>query len=203
MSAWQVCRFGAGKICAVRTYTDLQPLLDALDGLDLPPGSWIATDADGTLWSCDVADEGWRKLIAERRLRPACAPALTRILLQGGRDPSGDLHGDARLVQRLFMDQGTNKLFVLKGNGVSVDLEAGGGGGGGLQFASQQFVPTPLQTVFTLSQPPVGRTIMFANGLELFEGDAFNVVGTTLTFIPAVAGFTLGVNDIVDVYIEV
>jgi hypothetical protein len=103
---------------------------------------------------------------------------------------------------QLYMS-GANAVTAVKGNGVVVNLELGGGGGSGLQLASQQFLPILNQTVFVLSQPPVGRTMLFINGFELFENDAFTVVGTTLTFLPGVAGYPLDAGDIADVYYEV
>ena len=102
-----------------------------------------------------------------------------------------------------FYMSSANAVTVIKGNGTIVNLELGGGGGSGLKFASQQFIPTLGQVAFTLSQAPVGRTLMFVNGSELFENDAFTVASTALTFLPAVAGYGLEPTDIVDVYYEV
>lgn len=73
--------------------------------MDLRPGDWIATDADGTLWNCDVADDAWRAVIATGRVRSEAAGAMAKIVRKGGEQPSGDANADAALADRLFREQ--------------------------------------------------------------------------------------------------
>jgi len=102
-------------------------------------------------------------------------------------------------MTQLYMSA-LNHVTAIKSNGVVVDLELGGGGGSGLQFAYQTYVPTPAQTVFILSQAPVGKTLVFINGVQNTD---FVVVGTQLTWSPVAAGFSLTPDDDFDVYYEV
>lgn len=87
----------------VKTHRSARDLLDVLDALDLPSGSWIATDADGTLWATDVADQSWGRLVAEEAMRPAAAAAMGRELELAGRPVRGDVHADARALYALYM----------------------------------------------------------------------------------------------------
>ena len=102
-------------------------------------------------------------------------------------------------MTQLYMSA-LNHVTAIKSNGVVVDLELGGGGGSGLQFAYQTYVPTPGQTVFILSQAPVGKTLVFINGVQNTD---FVVAGTQLTWNPVAAGFYLTITDDFDVYYEV
>lgn len=70
--------------------------------MDLRPGDWIATDADGTLWACDVADAAWQAVIAAGGVRPEAADAMAKIVRQGGEEPSGDANADAAIADSLF-----------------------------------------------------------------------------------------------------
>lgn len=101
---------------------------------------------------------------------------------------------------QLFMDQATNKVFVLKGDGSIVDLEVGTGGGSAL--ASQRFVSTLGQTVYTLSQTPTGVVILHINGIEYFRNIHYTVAGSTVTLDTLALGFTIEVGDEVTVYFE-
>jgi HAD superfamily phosphoserine phosphatase-like hydrolase len=72
----------------MQTHTTLDALLGAVDALDLPEGAWVISDADGTLWSTDVAGDAWDRLIAERRMRTAAAAAMAQVVREGGREPA-------------------------------------------------------------------------------------------------------------------
>ena len=87
----------------MQTHQDLQGFLAVLDALALPRGSWAATDADGTLWAADLADEAWRRVLAEGRLRPESAEALAALVAEAGAKASGDPHTDARALYDLYL----------------------------------------------------------------------------------------------------
>ena len=72
----------------LKTYDEAGTLLEAIDALQLPRGSWVATDADGTLWAADVADLAWHRLLSSRQARPHAAAVMARLLEKVGRTPS-------------------------------------------------------------------------------------------------------------------
>lgn len=80
---------------ALKSYDSAAGLLEAIDALGLPRGTWVATDADGTLWATDVADVAWGQLHAEKGMRPAAAAVMRRLLDQVGARATGDPHLDA------------------------------------------------------------------------------------------------------------
>jgi phosphoserine phosphatase len=84
------------------TYLTATALLDRL--ADLPPQSWIATDADGTLWAADVAELAWDTLMRERGMRPAAGPPLAKLVEDAGEDSRGDPHEDGARVYDMFME---------------------------------------------------------------------------------------------------
>jgi len=98
----------------VQTHTTADTLLAALDALDLRAGSWFVTDADGTLWAADVADEAWQRLHAERLLRPAAAHALSRILGAAGGAPTGEPHADGAALYQMYLDEQVDDWPVLE-----------------------------------------------------------------------------------------
>ncbi len=78
------------------THDGLDTLLHALDALDLPAGTWVATDADGTLWAADVADAAWHRLLGARGVRAPGAALLARLVADAaGLASTGDPHADA------------------------------------------------------------------------------------------------------------
>lgn len=79
----------------VRTYQTSDDLLAAIEAALPDTTSWIATDADGTLWATDVADRAWDRLLRQRLMRPAAAAALRRGMERAGFAPTGDPHTDA------------------------------------------------------------------------------------------------------------
>lgn len=79
----------------LKSYDSAAGLLEAIDELGLPRGTWVATDADGTLWATDVADVAWARLHTERAMRPAAAAVMRRLLDQVGAPSTGDAHRDA------------------------------------------------------------------------------------------------------------
>lgn len=86
----------------MKTHT-LEALLQAMDALaELRQPTWVATDADGTLWATDVADRAWAKLLRERRLLPAAEPVMARGLRKAGLTPTGDVHADAARVYEAY-----------------------------------------------------------------------------------------------------
>lgn len=92
---------------------------------------------------------------------------------------------------------------ALKWNGSNWVPGPVSGGGGGLALDSDIYTPTLYQTAFPLTQPPVGKTLAFVNGIGYYEGLDFQVSGSTLTWNPGVAGFQLGPTDRLTVYYEV
>lgn len=77
-------------------------MLAAVDSAGLAPGSWVATDADGTLWATDVADQAWRLAIEEKRFRERARGALASELEKAGEGTSGDAHVDATRLYELY-----------------------------------------------------------------------------------------------------
>ncbi|RMG15626.1 MAG: hypothetical protein D6731_07995 [Planctomycetota bacterium] len=80
----------------------LEGLLARIDALGLPHGAWVATDADGTLWAADVADDAWHRLLANRGMRAGAAAAMAEVLSSAGWIPTGEVHTDARMIYDLF-----------------------------------------------------------------------------------------------------
>ncbi|MGE0711977.1 MAG: HAD family hydrolase [Planctomycetota bacterium] len=98
-------------------FTTAAELLDRLDAL-LPPASWIACDADGTLWACDVAELAWDELLRARAMKPAAGPPLAALLRAAGVESTGDPHGDAEALYRLFMEGRIGDFPMLEAMGV-------------------------------------------------------------------------------------
>lgn len=92
----------AGYDRGMHTFDTTAALLAAIDALDLPRGTWVATDADGTLWAADVADLAWHRLLGERAARPAAAGVMRRLLEGAGRAATGEVHADAAAVYDLY-----------------------------------------------------------------------------------------------------
>lgn len=86
----------------MRRIEAVEDMLGAVDAAGLAAGSWVATDADGTLWSADVADLAWRLALGERRLRPAAGEALARELEQVGMPSAREPHADAARLYELY-----------------------------------------------------------------------------------------------------
>ena len=88
-----------------RNLSELLATLEANGSLgDVPPGqNWVATDADGTLWSADVAELAWSLALRERLFRPEAVEPVAEVLRGAGGTPSGDPHEDAREIWRLFL----------------------------------------------------------------------------------------------------
>lgn len=86
----------------MRRIESVEEMLAAVDAAGLAPGSWVATDADGTLWAADVADLAWRRALGERRLRVAAAEAMARELGQLGERSAGEVHADAARLYELY-----------------------------------------------------------------------------------------------------
>ena len=91
-------------IGAVKTHTHPSGLLAELDALGLAPGSWVATDADGTLWGADVADVAWQRVLSEKLLRSAACDALERLAAASGAAPTGDPYAAAHALYALYMN---------------------------------------------------------------------------------------------------
>lgn len=64
----------------------------------VPPGIAVF-DADGTLWAPDIANRVWRRLLAERFLRPPGQRVVFAAMRKANLASSGDAHVDA---ERLF-----------------------------------------------------------------------------------------------------
>jgi len=84
--------------------------------------------------------------------------------------------------------------YVLKTDGSgnltwAAQTGGGGGGAGGAGMASQDFVGTGSQTLYTLNTTPVNinYTIVQIDGVVQNRGSAYTVSGTTLTFTEAPA----------------
>ena len=86
----------------MRRIETVPEMLAAIDSAGLAPGSWVATDADGTLWATDVADQAWRLAIAERRFRARACGAMFAELEKLGERSTGDVHEDATLLYSLY-----------------------------------------------------------------------------------------------------
>lgn len=86
----------------LKTYDEAGTLLEAIDALQLPRDSWVATDADGTLWAADVADLAWHRLLTSKQARPHAAAVMARLMEKVGRTPSRDVHTDAAAVYALY-----------------------------------------------------------------------------------------------------
>lgn len=86
----------------MREHRDAAALLAEIDALGLAPGSWVATDADGTLWAADVGDEAWRRALERGLLRPEAAPALAETLGLPEGDPARDPHALARAIYERY-----------------------------------------------------------------------------------------------------
>lgn len=86
----------------MKTHT-LEALLLAMDALaELRQPTWVATDADGTLWATDVADKAWDRLLRDRRLKPAAEPVMARALRKARLTPTDDVHADAARVYAAY-----------------------------------------------------------------------------------------------------
>lgn len=81
--------------------TSAAALLERLDSLS--PGSWVATDADGTIWATDVAELAWQAMMAERGIRPPGQEALAAILTEVGQESRGEPHLDAEHLYGLYL----------------------------------------------------------------------------------------------------
>lgn len=86
----------------MRTIESVEEMLAAVDAAGLAPGSWVATDADGTLWAADVADLAWRLALEERRLLPVAGQALRRELELLGQESAREVHADAAFLYELY-----------------------------------------------------------------------------------------------------
>ncbi len=91
----------------MQLHTTADALLSQIDAQlaasGLPPGAWVATDADGTLWSADVADAAWGRVLRERRLRPQGAAAITRAAHRAGVPTTGEGYADAEALYGAYM----------------------------------------------------------------------------------------------------
>lgn len=87
----------------MQSHATTDSLFAELDALGIPPGSWAATDADGTLWAADVADEAWQRVLREGRLRPAGAAAVTRAAATAGVPTSGDGYADGEALYAAYL----------------------------------------------------------------------------------------------------
>ncbi len=87
----------------MQTHATTDSFFAELDALGLAAGSWAATDADGTLWAADVADVAWRRVLRERRLRPAGAAAISRAAVGAGVPTSGDGYADAEALYAAYL----------------------------------------------------------------------------------------------------
>lgn len=92
---------------------------------------------------------------------------------------------------------------ALKWNGINWVPGPVSGGGGGLALGTNVYTPTLNQTNFALTQPPVGKTLAFVNGISYYEGLDFAVSGATFVWNPIAVGFQLGPTDRLSVYYEV
>lgn len=97
----------------MRTLHDASELLAALDASDAPAGSWVASDADGTLWAADAAEIAWHAVVAQRRIKPQAAGCLRGILAKAGGRPTGDPHGDAQAIFALYLQDRIDDWGVL------------------------------------------------------------------------------------------
>jgi phosphoserine phosphatase len=88
-----------------RSLSELLAALEADGSLaDVPrEQSWVASDADGTLWNADVAEIAWELALTERLFRPAAVEPVGEVLRGAGGTSSGDPHEDAREIWRLFL----------------------------------------------------------------------------------------------------
>jgi len=88
-----------------RNLTELLATLEANESLaDVNPDqNWVATDADGTLWSADVAELAWNLALSERLFRPEAVAPVAEVLEGAGGASCGDPHEDAREIWRLFL----------------------------------------------------------------------------------------------------
>jgi phosphatidylglycerophosphatase C len=87
---------------------------ELLAALDLKPGAWAATDADGTLWAADVAELCWDRVLSEGLMRSAAAAPMAAELTQAGGTSSGDVHDDARALFELYASGRTGDIPILK-----------------------------------------------------------------------------------------
>jgi HAD superfamily phosphoserine phosphatase-like hydrolase len=86
----------------MKTHT-LEALLQAMDALaELRQPTWVATDADGTLWATDVADKAWERLLRDKRLLPTAEPVMARALRKAKLSPTNDVHADAARVYAAY-----------------------------------------------------------------------------------------------------
>lgn len=84
---------------------DLLAALEAEGSLGdvAPEQRWVASDADGTLWSADVAELAWSLALRERLFRPEAKEPVASVLRGAGGTSTGDPHEDAREIWRLFL----------------------------------------------------------------------------------------------------
>ncbi|MCO5168387.1 MAG: HAD-IB family phosphatase [Planctomycetes bacterium] len=100
----------------MNTHTTLDTLLHALDALEALRGGpvWVATDADGTLWHTDVADRAWHRVVGQRRIRPAAADVIRRVLARAGLAPTGDVHEEAERLYQAYREGVADDWMLLE-----------------------------------------------------------------------------------------
>lgn len=98
-------------MAAMKRLTTAAELLAELD--DLPPASWIASDADGTLWNTDVAEHAWEAVLSERALQPAAEEPLRKILEDTGERSRADPYADARRIFELYLEGRVSDFPIL------------------------------------------------------------------------------------------
>lgn len=187
----------AGQIRPSENYDDTRPVSGALSAASLEDN---LNDVRSLLRIIIDPASPWNTTPSTNL--QAAATALSSVvsdiiagtgLLGGGAGPTVTLDVDAGVgPDQIVQLDGLGRLPAVDGSQLT-----------GLSFPPSAvpvydvFVPTLSQTVFTLSQSATGLySSAFINGIRYQHGLHYTISGTTFTWLPIPAGFTLDPTDL-------